>query len=113
MQIQSLAGDVVRSSAHQKRMSKFYVAPVIAKEDCNNTEESKELPLDEPNFAVYCQCGNLCNTNSTLCNDCLQKQEPIEYSSSLYIPDKNGLKLIWVHLINKEIYCKLLFDFRF
>jgi hypothetical protein len=110
--IQALAGDAVRSAAQPRKTSRFYVAPINPKEDpdLDDTEEFKTaLSVAEviPQFSVYCECGNLCDSGQTLCNICLQKQEPVEMSGNLYITDKSELKVIWVHLLNKEIYCKL------
>eukprot|EP00826_Nyctotherus_ovalis_P038489 TRINITY_DN3608_c0_g1_i13.p1 TRINITY_DN3608_c0_g1~~TRINITY_DN3608_c0_g1_i13.p1 ORF type:complete len:478 (+),score=112.60 TRINITY_DN3608_c0_g1_i13:1167-2600(+) len=112
MRIRALAGDAVRSAAQPRKTSTFYVAPVTPKADpdLEDTEEFKTSPsMGEavPQFSVYCECGNLCDAGQTQCSMCQQKQEPVEISGSLYIPDNNELKLIWIHLINKEIYCKL------
>lgn len=108
LQIQALGGEAVRCAAARK--SQFYVAPVSPKDDFEDAEEVKSsLCSTEPAplLALYCECGNLCEPDLTLCNACAQKQEPVEISGSLYMQSNRTLKYAWIHLINKELYCTL------
>jgi hypothetical protein len=55
---------------------------------------------------IYCECGNPCEGDSTLCDSCLKSKESVEYSGYLYLKDKvNQLKRYWYILLNKELYC--------
>jgi len=110
LRIQVLAGDAVRCATHSRKTSTFYVAPINPKEDpeIDDTEEFKTAPSTTevvPQFSVYCECGNSCAIDQTLCNICLQKQELVEMSGNLYVTSNNGFKPIWVYLLNKEMYC--------
>jgi len=106
-----LSGDVVRISTHTTKVSKFYVAPVVVKEP--GVEDSEEASLSGsdssssiPSLTVmYCECGNACESENTLCKACMQKQQPIEYSGPLYIHLYSSVKLCWIRLLNRELYC--------
>lgn len=55
---------------------------------------------------VYCECGNPCEGENTLCESCLKSKETVEYSGYLYLKDKSAqLKRYWYILLNKELYC--------
>lgn len=55
---------------------------------------------------IYCECGNPCEVENSLCETCLKSKESVEYSGYLSIKDKsNQLKQYWYILLNKELYC--------
>ena len=107
--IQTLSGDAVRTTTETRKVSKFYVQHLEPKDnfDFDDIEEFKSSTDESPSsFSLYCECGNICIYGKTLCNLCTQKQELLEKSGYLYIEEGKGIKQIWVHLLNKELYCK-------
>ena len=56
---------------------------------------------------LYCECGNSCDGESTVCSTCLKSKETIENTGYLYLKAKSTkLKRYWYILLNKELYCK-------
>lgn len=113
---EEMTGDVVRISSHTKKVSQFYIPPIPAEDSVPSEEDTEELkapPVPMLNrristagmFVLYCECGNVCEGDNSLCNKCLDKQKPIEFSGHLYTQVHSGLKLCWIHLLNKELYC--------
>ena len=118
---QEIPGYVVRLSTQPRKVSRFYIPPVESTQDhsqnVEDTEEIKDsaIPLENPativvsphvtQFVVYCQCGNLCETDNPLCKKCIEKQIPVEFSGKLYYQSGSDLKLCWFRLLNKELYC--------
>ena len=107
--IQSLQGDAVRTSAHTKKSTFSTTYTPKATEEC---EELKSNIDYDGNISLYCECGNICQSGQTMCNVCLQKQEPVEISGNLYMSNNKGVIMYWVHLLNKELYCILLYNYR-
>lgn len=77
----------------------------------NYAEETKKLSKDNleedlcPKFILYCECGSLCDLNETLCKECLEEQNCVEYSGHLFFYMNEKLKPCFVRLLNKELYC--------
>ena len=83
-----------------------------AKEEKSDMFKSPSLILldssgkDEVGTLVYCECGNFCEGESTLCSACMKNKESIENSGYLYLKAKSTkLKRYWYILLNKELYC--------
>ena len=116
-----LSGDVVRLSTHAKKVSQFYIPPVVSTEegtpipeDMEDVKASSPVPSFETiptpantisPFILYCECGNPCEGENSLCDKCLEKQKPIEFSGHLYAHVYSGINLCWFRLLNKELYC--------
>ncbi len=112
---EEMPGDVVRLSTSPKKVSQFYIPPIEAKEDgspnIDEIEESKDTAAGTPFgriplFVLYCECGNTCEPDHSLCGKCIEKQKPVEFSGHLYAQVYSGLKLCWFRLLNRELYCK-------
>ncbi len=86
-------------------------ATVAVRKDSEETKDSGSVSGTEgrgpQNFELYCECGNLCEGENSLCRKCQEKQKPVEFSGHLYAQVYSGLKLCWFRLLNKELYCKL------
>ena len=107
-----LSEDVVRLSSLPKKVSTYYVSPVQLDDDffqwdeCEEFKSSTSIKEETPiNFELYCECGNICKNDQSLCKSCLEKQTTIEFSGYLSIFTKDHLKRYWVRLLNKELYC--------
>ena len=67
----------------------------------------RDIGRDEAKGIIYCECGNPCEGENTLCESCSKSKESVEFSGYLYIKDQsNQLKRYWYILLNKELYCK-------
>ena len=57
--------------------------------------------------AIYCECGNPCDGDNTICTACSSSKTSIEHSGYLYLKAKSTkLKRYWYILLNRELYCK-------
>ena len=66
----------------------------------------RDTGRDESKGITYCGCGNICEGENMLCENCLKSKESVEYSGYLYLKDKsNQPKRYWYILLNKELYC--------
>lgn len=66
----------------------------------------RENSQDAAGSLIYCECGNVCESNKTLCSACSKANESKEYSGFLYLKKRSGdLKRYWYTLVNKELYC--------
>lgn len=72
----------------------------------------RENSQDAAGGVIYCECGNVCEGENTLCATCMKSTDSKEYSGFLYLKKRSGnLKRYWYSLINKELYCKNLLLF--
>ena len=115
-----MSGNVVRISTSNptKKVSTFYI-PAVEDEDsppvADEVEEVKAAKLKvaipptlqtaPTTFELFCECGNLCDKENSICKACMEKKKPVEFSGHLYTQVYSGLKLCWFRLLNKELYC--------
>jgi hypothetical protein len=86
------------------RAPQIYIPPIQSTEEGVEDEEEK----NEMQYILFCRCGNICEKNTSLCKKCLDFRKGLEYSGYLYINNQETLKLCWVVLLDKEIYCTCL-----
>jgi hypothetical protein len=83
----------------------------ISKEPKEDVKASNSLKLaivpasNEPDIVQFCECGGICEPSKFRCNECLQKQVPIDFSSYMYSHIDFGIKMYWFRLLNMELYC--------
>ena len=66
----------------------------------------KDGDTDSPSDEIYCNCGNPCDKNNTICDICRDSNKCTEFTGYLYSKTKsNKLKKCWYVLLNKELYC--------
>lgn len=94
--------------------------PNVAKNTSPTQQKSKNVKADvmnspsiflrdavhQANSLNYCECGNVCEGDNTLCASCQKSKSSVEYSGYLYLKTKeNKIKRYWYNLLNKELYC--------
>jgi hypothetical protein len=118
--IKELNGEAVRVPRHQKKMSQFFIPKDTQTEEAprllGSKEDIKEVPPEASKVPsaesvitveVYCECGNLCETDNSLCASCRAKQKPIDFAGELFVKIDETNTLCWVRLLNKELYCTI------
>lgn len=114
--LSGINGEAVRVQPGAKKLSTFSTTSAAELQPGGFSEEVKGAAqvTIEKNFTtedkissvLYCECGNACDKEASLCKKCQEKQKTIEFSGFLYTPIGFGLKLCWFRLLNKELYCK-------
>ena len=68
--------------------------------------QNENININKDLLNIFCSCGNLCNNESLICNECISSRETgiIKQEGWMYKKSGNVIKKFWFVIENSELY---------